>query len=33
MTDELTGTSFGPGSVDVAEVLRAYPVALLVPAK
>jgi (1->4)-alpha-D-glucan 1-alpha-D-glucosylmutase len=32
MTDELTGTSFGPGEVSVADVLATYPVALLVPA-
>ena len=31
MQDELTGTHFGPGLVEVAEVLRVYPVALLVP--
>ena len=31
MTDELTGNSFGPGPVAVAEVLARYPVALLVP--
>lgn len=29
--DELTGNSYGPGSVPVADVLRTYPVALLVP--
>lgn len=32
MTDQLSGRSFGPGSVDVAEILRDYPVALLAPA-
>jgi (1->4)-alpha-D-glucan 1-alpha-D-glucosylmutase len=32
MTDELTGTSFGPGPVPVADILASYPVALLVPA-
>jgi (1->4)-alpha-D-glucan 1-alpha-D-glucosylmutase len=32
MTDELTGNTFGPGTVDVADILRAYPVALLAPA-
>lgn len=32
MTDQLTGTSFGPGSVQVGGILRDYPVALLVPA-
>lgn len=32
MTDELTGNTFGPGPVDVADILRSYPVALLVPA-
>ena len=32
MTDELTGNSFGPGQVSVADVLARYPVALLVPA-
>jgi (1->4)-alpha-D-glucan 1-alpha-D-glucosylmutase len=31
MTDELTGHTFGPGTVDVGGILRAYPVALLVP--
>ncbi|WP_285244979.1 malto-oligosyltrehalose synthase [Pseudarthrobacter sp. fls2-241-R2A-127] len=31
MHDELTGASFGPGRVSVAEVLGTYPVALLVP--
>jgi (1->4)-alpha-D-glucan 1-alpha-D-glucosylmutase len=31
MRDELTGASFGPGQVSVAEVLGTYPVALLVP--
>jgi (1->4)-alpha-D-glucan 1-alpha-D-glucosylmutase len=31
MTDELTGRSFGPGEVQVAQILGAYPVALLVP--
>jgi (1->4)-alpha-D-glucan 1-alpha-D-glucosylmutase len=32
MTDQLTGRSYGPGPADVAEILRDYPVALLVPA-
>ncbi|TQJ41731.1 maltooligosyl trehalose synthase [Arthrobacter sp. SLBN-112] len=32
MRDELTGASYGPGPVSVAEVLGTYPVALLVPA-
>ena len=32
MTDEFTGTSFGPGQVSVADVLATYPVALLAPA-
>ncbi len=31
MTDELTGRAFGPGPVRVADILRDYPVALLVP--
>ncbi|WP_426996536.1 malto-oligosyltrehalose synthase [Pseudarthrobacter sp. N5] len=31
MRDELTGKSFGPGPVAVADVLLIYPVALLVP--
>lgn len=31
MRDELTGTSYGPGSVLVADLLGTYPVALLVP--
>ena len=31
MTDELTGATFGPGTVAVADILRTYPVALLVP--
>ena len=31
MTDELTGATFGPGTVAVADILRDYPVALLVP--
>ncbi|MCU1521449.1 MAG: treY, partial [Arthrobacter sp.] len=31
MTDELTGRSFGPGEVQVAQILESYPVALLVP--
>ena len=31
MRDELTGASFGPGPVSVADVLGTYPVALLVP--
>jgi (1->4)-alpha-D-glucan 1-alpha-D-glucosylmutase len=33
MTDELTGATFGPGTVEVATILASYPVALLVPAK
>lgn len=32
MTDQLSGRSFGPGTAKVAEVLRDYPVALLIPA-
>lgn len=32
MRDELTGRSFGPGTVSVADILGTYPVALLVPA-
>jgi (1->4)-alpha-D-glucan 1-alpha-D-glucosylmutase len=32
MTDELTGSTFGPGPAALSEVFRAYPVALLVPA-
>jgi len=32
MTDQLSGRSFGPGTVQVGEILRDYPVALLVPA-
>ena len=32
MTDQLTGRSYGPGTASVAEILRDYPVALLVPA-
>ncbi|MBP1135402.1 (1-_4)-alpha-D-glucan 1-alpha-D-glucosylmutase [Arthrobacter sp. PvP023] len=31
MTDELTGNSFGPGPVQVADILARYPVALLAP--
>ncbi|UKA74304.1 malto-oligosyltrehalose synthase [Arthrobacter sp. FW306-07-I] len=31
MRDELTGASYGPGQVSVAEVLGTYPVALLAP--
>ncbi|BCW72264.1 malto-oligosyltrehalose synthase [Arthrobacter sp. NicSoilB8] len=31
MTDELTGFTHGPGPVAVGEILRDYPVALLVP--
>ena len=31
MTDELTGTTFGAGTVRLADILRDYPVALLVP--
>ena len=33
MTDELTGATFGPGTVEVAAILASYPVALLVPTK
>jgi (1->4)-alpha-D-glucan 1-alpha-D-glucosylmutase len=32
LTDELTGTTYGPGRVAVGEILRDYPVALLAPA-
>lgn len=31
MKDELTGASFGPGTAEIAEIFRTYPVALLVP--
>ncbi|MCI9871497.1 malto-oligosyltrehalose synthase [Arthrobacter humicola] len=31
MADELTGATHGPGTVAVGEILRDYPVALLVP--
>ncbi|WP_144671189.1 malto-oligosyltrehalose synthase [Arthrobacter sp. U41] len=31
MTDQLTGTTFDAGTVRVADILRDYPVALLVP--
>jgi (1->4)-alpha-D-glucan 1-alpha-D-glucosylmutase len=31
MKDELTGTGFGPGTVKITDILRTYPVALLVP--
>ncbi|SFT41798.1 malto-oligosyltrehalose synthase [Arthrobacter sp. ov118] len=31
VVDELTGNAFGPGTVKVADILAAYPVALLVP--
>ncbi len=31
MTDELTGSTHGPGTVAVREILKDYPVALLVP--
>ncbi|QCB96769.1 malto-oligosyltrehalose synthase [Arthrobacter sp. PAMC25564] len=31
MKDELTGNTFGPGTVEVGELLRDYPVALLAP--
>jgi (1->4)-alpha-D-glucan 1-alpha-D-glucosylmutase len=31
MKDELTGTGFGPGTVKITDIFRAYPVALLVP--
>lgn len=33
MTDELTGNAFGPGAVEVGQILGTYPVALLVPAE
>lgn len=33
MADELTGNTFGPGAVEVGQILGTYPVALLVPAK
>ncbi|UZX04087.1 malto-oligosyltrehalose synthase [Arthrobacter sp. CDRTa11] len=33
LRDELTGNILGPGSVPVADILRTYPVALLVPVK
>jgi (1->4)-alpha-D-glucan 1-alpha-D-glucosylmutase len=33
MTDELTGGTFGPGAVEVGDILGNYPVALLVPAE
>jgi (1->4)-alpha-D-glucan 1-alpha-D-glucosylmutase len=33
MTDKLTGNRFGPGLILVADILRNYPVALLVPAE
>jgi (1->4)-alpha-D-glucan 1-alpha-D-glucosylmutase len=33
MTDELTGGTFGPGTVKVGDILGNYPVALLVPAE
>jgi len=32
VTDQLSGRSFGPGTVQVGDILRDYPVALLVPA-
>ncbi|MHA7222038.1 malto-oligosyltrehalose synthase [Arthrobacter sp. RHLT1-20] len=32
MTDQLTGATYGPGPVGVADILRDYPVALLMPA-
>jgi (1->4)-alpha-D-glucan 1-alpha-D-glucosylmutase len=32
MKDQLSGRSFGPGTAGVGEILRDYPVALLVPA-
>jgi (1->4)-alpha-D-glucan 1-alpha-D-glucosylmutase len=32
LRDQLTGTTFGPGTVSVADILGTYPVALLVPA-
>jgi (1->4)-alpha-D-glucan 1-alpha-D-glucosylmutase len=31
MKDELTGAGFGPGTVEIADIFRTYPVALLVP--
>ncbi|MDQ0866199.1 malto-oligosyltrehalose synthase [Arthrobacter globiformis] len=31
MKDELTGAGFGPGAVKIADIFRAFPVALLVP--
>ena len=31
MTDQLTGTTFDAGTVRIADILRDYPVALLVP--
>ncbi|WP_087873926.1 malto-oligosyltrehalose synthase [Arthrobacter globiformis] len=30
MKDELTGTGYGPGTVEIADIFRTYPVALLV---
>lgn len=33
MADELTGNTFGPGAVEVGQILGTYPVALLVPAE
>ncbi|MEW9870316.1 malto-oligosyltrehalose synthase [Arthrobacter sp. HS15c] len=32
LRDQLTGTTFGPGTVSVEDILGTYPVALLVPA-
>ena len=32
MTDELTGSTFGPGPAALSEIFQSYPVALLVPA-
>ncbi|MEE2568125.1 malto-oligosyltrehalose synthase [Pseudarthrobacter sp. J64] len=31
LTDQLTGLQFGPGKVAVEDILRVYPVALLIP--
>lgn len=31
MTDELTGSTFGPGPAALSEIFQSYPVALLVP--
>lgn len=32
MKDELTGAGYGPGTVEITDIFRTYPVALLVPA-